>query len=554
MHLLPWLLLGVTQAWLHAAAASPPRWGAVALEAGLFLWIGFALHRLGQRRWPWLAHPAWALALPIVTVALQLAPPGWSSLPYAIGVAALVIGPTYALCQRWPTSPLVVAALAPLTVLGLHLIHALGPDLGDPGRLADRTRRDVAGPLAQRRAIATTTGRSVVWITIDTLRADDAPRMTSWSRLSARGAWWPSVQATSSWTLPSMASLHTGVASSTHGAGCLPAGFCQGLDDAVPTVADHLRATGYATVGISANPWAGRLNGLHRGFQRFFDVGTDRRRPLLLTSEALLGPHPQAAESVVDKALAELPALTAGPYFLWVHLIDPHMPYPHAEGALAHIDAPALRNANLVPPEQRAALRSAYRAEIAYTDRHVVRLLDALEASGTDPIVVFTSDHGEEFWEHGGVEHGHSHHREVVEVPLVIVGPGLRRGRHTSLVSLLDVAPTVLGLLDQPTPGMTGHDLRRPVPDRTVPLEGSLHHRPLCSAVSPEWRVIREDCTGPTERVDAYDRLRDPAEHRARSLPPSHPMHRAATQIELPQPRGATSQDTEALRALGYLE
>lgn len=556
MHLLPWLMLGATQAWLHGAAASPHRWGAILLEAGVLLWIGLALHRLGAHRRRWLADPAWALTLPLVMAALQAAPPGWRAMPYATGVIGLAVGATYAAVRRWTMPTWVAAAVAPVLVLSVHLGHALGPDWSAPDRLIDRTARDLAGPWALPSLRSTADGRSIVLITVDTLRADDAREMDSWARLAGQGAWWPAAQAPSSWTLPSMASLMTGTPSSTHGAGCLPAGFCQGVDPSVSTLADRLGAAGYATLGVSANPWAGRLNGLHRGFQRFHDLGTDRRRPLLLTSEALLGPHPQAAESVVDLVIQALPELSAhDAFFLWVHLIDPHMPYTHATGPLAAVDAPALRSANVLPFEQRAQLRQAYRDEIAYTDRQVLRLLQAIEELAREPVIVFTSDHGEEFWEHGGVEHGHSHHREVVEVPLVIRGPGMRRGRHVSLVSLLDVAPTVLALLDQPDPDLPGHSLGGRVPsDRVLPVEGSLHHRPLCSAVSHDWRVIREDCTGPEERFDAYDRLRDPSETRPMDLVPAHPVRRAAAQVALPQPRGATAQDTEALRALGYVD
>jgi arylsulfatase A-like enzyme len=94
-------------------------------------------------------------------------------------------------------------------------------------------------------------------------------------------------------------------------------------------------------------------------------------------------------------------------------------------------------------------VHAGYAAEVAYVDRHLGRLLDALEAKGVldSGIVVFTSDHGEEFWEHGGLEHGHSHHAEVLDVPLLLVAPGLAPGPRGGVASLVDVVPTIRAAL-----------------------------------------------------------------------------------------------------------
>ena len=471
----------------------------------------------------------------------------------AAGVTGFVV--RRVACPWWS-----VAWAVPWVVVGVQTLRSVGTDLADPHAVGDRLGRDLLGPLNwPALPSGGAVGPPVVVITVDTLRADDARAMGAWRRLADRGAWWPAAQSTSSWTLPAMGSMLTGRMPSEHGAGCLTIGFCQGLDPDVPTLPEALSAAGYATVGITANPWAGRHNGFGRGFDRFHDLGTDRPNGLMLSGEALLGEHPQDASTVVDLALASLDALADTPSFLlWVHLIDPHLPYVHADEAwLRSLGVEALRNANIVSDEAQADIRDAYRGEIAHTDRQLIRLIEGLAEHGVldRGYVVLTSDHGEEFWEHGGVEHGHSHHREVVEVPLVVVGPSVRPGRRATTASVLDVVPTVLAGLGHPIDDLAGRDLAVGLPpDRIAPAEGNLHHRRACSATDALVRVIVEDCDGPSQRVDAFDRVVDPDEHRPFDLPPDHPVRRTAEAIGAPIPRAATGQATDALRALGYVQ
>jgi hypothetical protein len=144
-------------------------------------------------------------------------------------------------------------------------------------------------------------------------------------------------------------------------------------------------------------------------------------------------PLADAAENLVERTLAVAARRRDRPLFLWVHLLDPHRPYRHVEGSAA---PPELRErlgrltiAELredpfwTTPVGRDALWAAYRHEVAAVDRALLRLLEGL---GPPPapgrIVVLTSDHGEEFLEHGGLEHGHSLHQELLAVPLVIAG------------------------------------------------------------------------------------------------------------------------------------
>jgi hypothetical protein len=216
------------------------------------------------------------------------------------------------------------------------------------------------------------------------------------------------------------------------------------------------------------------------------------------------------------------------------------------------LTAERLRNAGILGDERRAELRDAYRAEVAYTDRQLLRLVDALEAARLldGAVVVFTADHGEEFWEHGGVEHGHSHHREVVEVPLVIRGPGMRPGRRDGIASLTDIVPTVLTAVGLPSEGV---DLAGPVdPERVVSVWGNLHLRPDCSARSAERRVIARGCG--ELPPDAYDLFADPAELRPFDPALGDPVRTAAEGVTPPPQREATRQTTDALEALGYVD
>ena len=553
-----WLSIPLTQIWLHLSCATPPALGGLILEAILFAWLGLVLPRLD--RWPTLSHPVWIALVPLGSLALEATPRSLAGLPYLAGLWLGGIVPIRALLGRirlpwWAYLPVI-----PLLVIGAHIVRSLGSDRSNEEAVIDRLSRDLRGPLVWAsplpRPAAGDQRPPVVVISVDTLRAEDARQMETWARLSARGAWWRSAQSTSSWTLPATDSLLTGLPSSGHGAGCLDTGSCQGLADEVQTLPVALSHEGYPTVGIVTNPWIGRRNGFERGFHRFLDLGTDRPVELLLTGSALLGPHPQDAEVGVGLALDALRSLGPGPFLLWLHLIDPHLPYLHADDpALRSLTAETLRNANLVSAERRDQIRSAYRGEIAYTDHQLLRLLDALEARGffERGYLVFTSDHGEEFWEHGGIEHGHTHHPEVVEVPLVVVGPDVEAGARPGTASLVDVVTTLAAALRLPLE-TAGLDLRQPIPpDRIARLEGNLIHRAVCSAVDAELRVIVSDCGAPYAQTSAYDRRLDPGALRPQDRP-DHPVWRAAQAIEAPSPRGQTWQARDALRALGYVD
>jgi arylsulfatase A-like enzyme len=176
----------------------------------------------------------------------------------------------------------------------------------------------------------------------------------------------------------------------------------------------------------------------------------------------------------VDLAISELEHYADRDVAMLVHLMDPHLPYrepadlrhtwagddPKGLGGLFNKkEVDALRVQKL-PPDQAAPIKQylidRYDQEILYADRELGRLLQKL---GPNDIVAIVSDHGEEFFEHDGFEHGHTLYDELLRVPMIIRAPGLPAGRSDAPVSLLDTTPTLLALAGAPASGTDGRSL-----------------------------------------------------------------------------------------------
>jgi arylsulfatase len=310
----------------------------------------------------------------------------------------------------------------------------------------------------------------VILITVDTLRADRlgaygyAVATPAMDGLAAQGRRFTQATTPFPRTSPAVASLFTGLRPEHHGSREIWQPFHTGT-----TMAEALAERGYETLAVSANPAAGRRQNLHRGFEVF--VGAD----------SLIEP---TADYTTDAALELLRRADGDrPLFLWVHYMDPHFPYrpPDDFGDLSagaqclelmdQIEAGNLRMGHVEGDwdgRSSAALEDCsflYDAEIAYTDRHLSRLLAALNAYDrlANGYVVFTSDHGENLGEdrlfYG---HGASVHDASVRVPLIVAGPGIASGVDEEAVRLEDLRPTVLGLLGgagESVPAVDGMDL-----------------------------------------------------------------------------------------------
>lgn len=328
--------------------------------------------------------------------------------------------------------------------------------------------------------------KSAVLIVVDTLPAatlgcygnerETSPQI---DRLAQGGALFERVYAPSNWTVPATASLLTSLYPSEHGAevtgkmrtlsGKNPPNR---LDDAITTLAEILASEDFRTGLFSANPY------LKAGFQQGYEASEIDR---------------MSATVLNDLAIDWLRGLSGEPFFLHLQYMDLHLPVepPSEFAALFAVEGDDMtedkvknwafgRGKDAVGADfedyrrRKVALNDG---TMRYVDTEIERLLSVLEELGvlSDTLIVVTSDHGEEFWQHAGEEvamggdprniygigHGHAMYEEIVRVPLVFSGPGITEGvRSSETWSLLDVAPTLLDLLGMEVPaGMRGRSL-----------------------------------------------------------------------------------------------
>jgi arylsulfatase A-like enzyme len=330
---------------------------------------------------------------------------------------------------------------------------------------------------------------SVLLVVIDTLRADKlgtyggernlTPHIDAFAE---RGVVFENASSHAPWTLPATASLLTSLYPLQHGAGGSLPNFTA-LDPEVRTLASVFRERGYATGAIVNVAFLDRTFGLTREFEhldaRHFESNLQVR----------------SAEETTDAALTWMEEQGDEPFFLLVHYFDTHAVYDPPQPFRRRFAAPEDRETSdyvFGTREHMIRLRAGqleinrsiikraeklYDGEVAYTDGQVGRLFDGLEDLGLagDTLQVLTSDHGEEFWDHGGFEHGHTLFSELTHIPLIVRLDGrLTPGRVSAGVGHVDVAPTLCELTDIAAPEQfTGHSL--------VPLArsaaGSAEHR-----------------------------------------------------------------------------
>ncbi len=543
--LLPWLVVAAADFAVVLTAYVQPAVGQFALELALLIGLGWAQWTFGRG---WLRSPLLAALVAAIFGALPHAPDGTArAAPFIAGIVVPGV-----LLLSWSASRVRIPAAigmisAAAVVLGVHWI--------DRQAQAGITTGHAGAP-----SVATSPSRvpaadtpPIVILSIDTLRADSAEGMAIVQKLAARGAYWPRAMSTSSWTLPALASLQTGTMPAEHGAACLEDSHCQGLSTTVPTLAEQLRSRGWRTAAVVANPWAGAGMGFDRGFDEFLDPGQPGKR--LLLGGAPSGPHGQDDARTIDEAIEWLEHAPPRGFYLWVHLMGPHMPYMHsASDKMKRLDPVTLRSSYPSSAAQKQEIRDSYDAEVRYTDAQVERFLDALDARGVlaEGTLVITADHGEEFWDHGGVEHGHSHHGEITDVPLLLVSPGTTAGMREGVASLVDVASTVHAIAGIATSGI---DLRQGVPpDRVATAWGGIILRHDCSARNAAHRLIARDCSRDLRGMTLYDLQRDPREQVALLPDEDVPLVGAIRTIEAPVKSDSVPLGSDRLRALGYLQ
>ena len=541
--MLPWLLAPLVQLPFAYAAVVPPEPWRVGVEIGAFWVLGALQLRLA---------PEGFARSPLAPAALLLLGAGWLHLPaglvmgFAAVLGLLILG-VVALRVLEPISRWWVGLLLLFpAVLGQRLVVLSGSYVGDPVGELGKELRGFVSPASE----PTSQGPLILLVTVDTLRWDKAQGMESVQRIASGGGYWPRAMATSSWTLPSLASLMTGLPPSEHGAGASGLGY-QSVNAEIPLLAEELRDQGYATAAFGANPFASSSTGLERGFDDFFHVNELAAHRLTFGGRPVHANNYWAGEGLVDRAIAHLQDAPEQGTFVWVHLLDVHLPHRHApqESSVSGWRRSDYLNAGIVSPQHRADTIAGYQAEVDYVDQQVLRLLDALAERGLEQeaVILLTADHGEELWDHGGFEHGHSHAGEVIDVPLALRHPGfVSTGQ--GVASLVDVAPTLRAAAGL-TPG--GIDLAQGVPaDRVAVAVGNKYVSHAASARQGSRRVVQ-----PSQGAAWWvDLAVDPQGLSPMAPLESEPLLGILGQVDLEQGGEAAEVDLDALRALGYVE
>jgi choline-sulfatase len=312
------------------------------------------------------------------------------------------------------------------------------------------------------------TPRNVIVLLIDTQRADhlepwETPELRdrlpyrgldvkspALAALAAESTAFDFAIAPENWTLPSVASLLTGMYPITHGA----QRERDALSPEVLLLSLFLQKQGFKTGAFVANGHIAAPTGFDRGWDTFENY----------VKEAV----PSRADDVFADALAWARANKSSPFFLYVHTADPHVPYDPPDRYLQQYDSDSyagpvqardtaallerVKLGQLVLSERdQRRLHALYQGEVTYHDAAFQRFWEELGAAGLqqDTLLIVTADHGEEFFEHGKVGHGHSLFQELVHVPLLVHFPGLARPRRVApYVSLVDVAPTIVDLFN----------------------------------------------------------------------------------------------------------
>lgn len=293
---------------------------------------------------------------------------------------------------------------------------------------------------------------NLVLIILDTVRADHMgcygySRSTtpSMDRLAEEAVVFDSAIAQSSWTVPSIASLFTGLYPTRHQALTKRSR----LPDRRETLAEALRDSGYRTAAfVSHNLGSSRFN-MGQGFDEFDETHAQGTRYV-------------SSRGVSDLAVEWLRGNEDTPFFLLLHYFDPHYPYVFHHGYAFGVSYDGWLNpgiqirdlrakADSVGSADLAYLRGFYDGEIAFTDYHVGRVLEELQSLDLDrsTVVLITADHGEEFKEHGTFGHAQNLYEDLIRVPLILHHPRERDlpSRFGTLVEHVDVMPTLLDLL-----------------------------------------------------------------------------------------------------------
>lgn len=330
-----------------------------------------------------------------------------------------------------------------------------------PARFADNSPASMLGDAPQ----------GVILVLVDTLRRDhldlyghDRETAPNLARMAREGATFSNAVVQGTWTKVSVPSIQTGLYPLTH----TVHEFDSRLPNSAQTIAEIYRDAGYATAAFSSIMFTGKFSNLHQGFEELHEF-TSLKDPL----------HSKTSREYVDRLLPWLEQHRDSPFFVFLHVFDPHDPFePHrpyntlwADPALRAehkrrehevqkvINHPILKrfimptreeleSVNVPPDEFVDYNKDWYDGSIREMDTQLGRLVERLQTLGLadKTLIAFTSDHGEEFLEHGRTFHGHTLYGELTNVPLVFWSPGRIESGLSSdaVVQSVDILPTLL--------------------------------------------------------------------------------------------------------------
>jgi arylsulfatase A-like enzyme len=454
--------------------------------------------------------------------------------------------------------------------------------------------------------------RNVILISVDTLRADrisssgnDPCNTPNIDRLAEEGILFSRAQAPAPWTLSSICSILTSMYPTAHGVLKMQ----DQLDRLRETVTEKVAAGGYNTAAVVSNGWLLEPFGVDQGFAVFDHMKHRLRAAYWAGHLWYRAIHPAwrrfspAGDEVQDDtadcalnleyALQFLEANRSGNFFFWLHVIDPHEPYVARDRWIAdagrdyqghQIDrlnsglVISFRGGRVLDRGDRRHIEDLYNREVEYTDMVLGRFLDRIYQLGLtrNTMIIFTSDHGEEFWEHDNVSHGHTCFTELVNVPLIIRPADeeqVARSRSIAAqVSLVDLAPTILDFLG--LPGLDHAEGQSLLPvirgeeqpaDRPAFYEAMAYFGEKKAVSDGRFKFVLTEETG---REELYDLLEDPGEQRnlvherpelkleLKGLLMDHltSQRELASSLETSGEKAEIDADTRAhLRALGYL-
>ena len=596
------------------------------LMAGAAIWV-WSLASFEDRSW----NPYALLGVALAVVLLLPAPQRTRRLPLVAFALLLSIALGVSLWASVESRAIV--ALFPVALVALFVFGArpaesrLGPAWLASGALAAAVLLLCASPSSPSSLLperhpppraARADSPSVILIVLDTLRRDHmslygyeratTPNLDRWAE---EALVFEDMTTTSSWTLPSHASMFTGQFPRTHSArGYRGKGKKEISRYILPreaqTLAEVLSQAGILTGGIVSNHYL--LNGtwgMSQGFLEYLICRPERGYRFPLGDELAQRYSPwhyeeyewpyYRADLMTDLALAWMRERGDDPFFLFLNYMDVHrpnwrpptdsIPLEEGERRIAQYDKrlPKVLMHRPLPEAMQRSLINAYDRELMVLDAELARLFAYLEESGRDEstYVIVTSDHGEHFGEHDLIDHMVFLYNELVDVPLIVKGPGVTPGRSERPVQSVDIYPTVLSMfgLDQSSPAQglsVLEDRRRAmVSEWYSASDRMLREKRFQGRFDHDLTTIRLDrfrlhqfADGKTE---LYDLESDPRE--LRDLAAEHPEQVGQLQEELDRWREAhpltpgkkvgqdnakkpelTDFELEQIKALGYAE